>query len=86
MITRKQIKIATKLISPEAGKVLATYRTKSRGHKTANRPDKPIERTKQRVKIAPCYSGAAPVFRIVTLARVDFIKRTDKYFTGESNG
>lgn len=80
MITRKQIRLATALISPEAGKVLSTYRTKSRGHLTANRPDKPIARVKHRIKIAPGYSSAEPVFKTITLARVDFIARTDKYF------
>jgi len=85
MITRKQIKLATKLISPEAGKVLARFRTMSRAVRTGKAKDKPIRKIKVRVAEFPSYSGAHS-FQTVSLARVDFIKRTDKYFTGENNG
>ncbi len=76
-ITKKHVKLATTLISPEAGKVLAKYRTKSRGHKTAYREDKPIERVVRKVQIMPCFSSCEPVYRCVSLARVKFLEKAE---------
>lgn len=87
MITRKDIKRTAELISPEAAKVLAKYRTKSRGHRTAHQPEKPIRKVKVVVHPTPSYSSEQTTAQHISLAHVDFIRRTDKYFTtGEQHG
>lgn len=73
-ISRKDIKLATALISPDAGKVLAKYRTNSRGMQTYFREDKPIETVTVQVATFPCFSSCDRVFKSVTLPRVKFLE------------
>jgi hypothetical protein len=84
MITRRDVKEAAKHLRPEVVRVLRKSMMLSQGKRRSLRAERPILKIKHTVAITPSWSGAHETMT-VSLARVDFITRTDKYFTGEKN-
>lgn len=73
-VTKKDVQIAAKVLSPSAAKLLAKHRTKSRGMQTYFRKDKPIETVKVIIPLLPSHSGA-DYFMTVSLPRIKFLEQ-----------
>lgn len=73
-VTKKDVRLAAKVLSPAAAKVLAKHRTKSRGMQTYFREEKPIETVVKKVAMFPCFSSCDLVYNRVTLPRVKFLE------------
>lgn len=73
-VTRKDLAMASKTLSPEAVKVLRDFRRKSRGHLASLRKFKPIETVRVTVPLMPSHSGA-DYYMTVSLPRLKFLER-----------